>query len=119
MVQFFQGAASIGAAPVVSLGSSLVATLPANSYQGDGNFSGSSTQTAAVAAKAQVSIASGHNPAIAGQPVTFTVQVSTIPGTAMPEGGIQLSSDGAIVGTLRWPVVWLHSPPHSPQGRTA
>lgn len=102
-VQFFQGGVPIGTAPVLQLGQGFGATLPANSqtgtiraiYQGDSNFSGSTSQAVTVVAGPAVSIASDRNPGIAGQPVTFTVQV-----TGAATGTVQFSSDGAALETV-------------------
>ncbi|HLJ13513.1 MAG TPA: Ig-like domain repeat protein [Bryobacteraceae bacterium] len=108
-VQFFQAGVLIGAAPVVQLGSSFTATVPAGSpggsiwavYQGDANFGSSASQSVTVPARAQVSIGSSQNPAIAGQPVTFTVQVTATSGAGAPSGTVQLSADGIGVGMAR------------------
>ena len=106
-VQFFMGGSLVGSAPVVSKGGSFTAAIPAGSwsggawavYQGDTNFAGSASVQVAVAPAAVVSIASDHNPATAGQPVTFTVAVTPAAGNIAPIGSVQLSIDGASFGS--------------------
>jgi uncharacterized protein (TIGR03437 family) len=105
-VQFFQSGALIGTAPLVQTGSGLVATLPATSqsgsiwaiYQGDANFSASTSLPVAVSSRAQITI-SARDPATAGQATTFIIQVSGNPGTGIPSGSVLLSVDGVAVGT--------------------
>lgn len=108
MVQFFQGSTPFGTAPVGPVGSGFAAMLPAGPqlgsiravYQGDANFSGSSSQAVTVATAAQVSIVSGRNPVIAGQQVTFTVAVgATGAAASAPTGIVQLSAGSANLGT--------------------
>jgi len=106
-VQFYQGGTLIGASGIAPQGSGFVATISAGSqsgniwavYQGDGNFNGNTSPVVMVAGSVQVSISSDHNPAAAGQAVTFTVRVSASSGAGTPSGSVQLSADGAAVGT--------------------
>ncbi len=107
MVQFFQSGLAIGTAPLAQVGVNFVATLtPASQtgsfwavYQGDTNCAGSASQLATLTSSAQVSLSSDRNPSSAGQPVVFTVRVSGTTGAATPTGSVQLTSDGASLGT--------------------
>ena len=105
-VQFYQGTTLIGSAALSSQSSGVTAALNAGLqsgsvsavYQGDANFSGSTSTTVGVASKVQVTITADHNPASGGQPITFTIQVTAGTGTGTPTGTVQLSSDGAAIG---------------------
>src|SRR5205085_2122265 len=98
----FQGGVPLEAAPLLPSGSAFVATLataaPSGNvwavYQGDANFGTSTSQAVAAASRALVSIISSRNPAVAGQPLTLTVQVAAGSGAATPSGSVQLASDG-------------------------
>jgi len=106
-VQFFQGTSLMGTSGIASQGTGFVATLAATAqsgsvsavYQGDSNFSGSTSAAVTLAGRVQVSISSDHNPSAAGQAVTFTVRVSASSGIGTPSGSVQLSADGTAVGT--------------------
>jgi uncharacterized protein (TIGR03437 family) len=105
-VQFFVGGALAGTAPLVQKNGIPTASMAAGSwsgsawaaYQGDANFTGSGSATIGIQASAIVSIASDHNPATAGQAVTFTVTVMPASGTIAPGGRVDVSADGASLG---------------------
>jgi hypothetical protein len=106
-VQFFVAGALVGTQTLTPKNGSFVATLPAGSwsgstwavYQGDANFAGSASATASVAPSAVVSISSDHNPAVAGQAIVLTVSVTPASGTVAPTGKVQVSVDGAVLGS--------------------
>src|SRR2546426_1168914 len=106
-VQFFAGAANLGAPVALSSGvatSPAISSLPIGntaisaSYLGDGNFTGSAspsvTQTVNKDATTTV-VTSSANPSVFGQSVTFTATVSAnAPGAGTPTGTVSFS-DGA------------------------
>jgi hypothetical protein len=106
-VQFFAAGALVGTGLAVAKNGSFAASIPAGSwagnawavYQGDGNFSGSASASIPVTPSAVVSITSDHNPATTGQTVTLTVSVAPSSGSIVPTGRVQVSVDGASLGS--------------------
>jgi uncharacterized protein (TIGR03437 family) len=119
-VQFFNGATSLG---TVALSGQLTATLSTSLslasgnltavYSGDGNFTGSTSPGVSATSSpspsggvssAIVSIVPSQNPGTVGQPITFTVTITSGgSGTASPTGTVQLFDGGTPLGTA--PVV--------------
>ncbi len=109
-VQFFNGSALLGLAPLVAQGAMVTATFAASNqsgsitatYLGDGNFAGSTSAAVAVLPpKALVTVTADHNPGSAGQAVAFTVAVSGNPpaNSGPPTGTVAVIADGASLGT--------------------
>ena len=106
-VQFFVAGVLAGSAPVALNNGIAAASIPAGPwtgsawavYSGDSNFAGSASATVAVSPAAAVSITSDHNPATAGQAVTFTVTVAPASGGISPTGRVQILVDGATFGS--------------------
>jgi large repetitive protein len=72
------------------------------SYDGDGNFGGSSATLTQVVNKAATTTAvtASPNPSVAGQPVTFTAMVSpTTPGGPPPTGTVTFLEGGNPIGS--------------------
>jgi large repetitive protein len=72
------------------------------SYDGDGNFGGSSATLTQVVNKAATTTAvtASPNPSVAGQPVTFTAMVSpTTPGGLPPTGTVTFLEGGNPIGS--------------------
>jgi len=105
-VQFFAAGTLVGTGGLSLKNGNFVASIPAGSwtgsvwavYQGDANFAGSASASVNVTPSAAVSIASDHNPSVAGQAVTFTVLVAPASGSVVPTGRVQVSVDGASLG---------------------
>jgi hypothetical protein len=103
-VTFFDGTTSIGSTIVTGGTATLTtSTLPFGvnnitaTYLGDPNFNASSSGTLSQTVKAMTttSVIASPNPAVAGQPVTFTATVSAIaPGVGAPTGMVNFF-DGA------------------------
>lgn len=106
-VQFFVNGTLAGTGTLSQQNGASTASIPAASwtgtvwavYQGDGNFTSSVSPNLTLAANALVTIASDHNPAGVGQPVTFTVSVTPSSGTLPPTGQVQLAIDGSPLGS--------------------
>jgi uncharacterized protein (TIGR03437 family) len=107
VVQFFQNGAAIGTASLSQVGNVSIATFSPPTqggnfwavYQGDNNCISSASQLVAMTTGAQVSISADHNPSSAGQPVVFTIQVTGTSGAPAPTGTVQVTSDGASLGS--------------------
>jgi hypothetical protein len=109
MVNFYDGATSIGSAPV-SGGTAMLTTssLPFGvnnitaSYVGDANFNGSTSAILSQTVKAltTTSVVSSPNPAVFGQPVTFTATVSPVaPGAGAPTGMVNFYDGATSIGS--------------------
>jgi hypothetical protein len=118
VVQFFNGATSLGTAPVTPLGNQFTATLNVGSitgnvtatYLGDSNFNSSSSGVVGLPSNAPVpfvtmSLLTSANPAPVGLPVTITVEVvgSGGDGVPSPAGSVQIFDFSTLLGTV--PVV--------------
>jgi uncharacterized protein (TIGR03437 family) len=109
MVQFRNGTAVIGTAPLIAQGSAFTAVLASAAtgsitawYTGDANFSAGVSDPATVyPPQTLVTVTSDRNPSTAGQAVTFTVAVSAAPRALAtpPTGAVTLSADGANLQT--------------------
>ena len=109
-VEFFDGLASLGTAPV-SGGSALLNTSSlatgAHSltavYSGDGSYSGSTSAThshTVNAASTTTTVASSVNPSTFGQSVTFTATVAAVaPGTGTPGGTVDFFDGATLIGS--------------------
>lgn len=73
-------------------------------YSGDGSFLGSTSSTTQVVQKASTStvVVSSNNPALTGQPTTFTATVSPVaPGAGEPTGTVLFTLNGLPLGGPR------------------
>jgi hypothetical protein len=110
-----------GGTATFTTGALAVATHPINAvYAGDTDFSGSSTGTALSQVVGQsatsVTLASGTNPSVTGQTVTYTATVSAnTPGSGTPDGTVTFTdcsgdildgpnalTAGVATGTVEW-----------------
>jgi hypothetical protein len=102
----FGGPVAVSANSATSIATTSLSTgthsVVAN-YLGDANYAAGTSATATQTInKAQTTtvIGSSLNPAVFGQPITFTANVSVVaPGVGAPTGGIQFSIDGNPFGT--------------------
>jgi large repetitive protein len=106
-VQFFNGSALLGSAPISNGGVSLAASNFAGSitaqYSGDGNFNGSGSPAVSVnallPAETRLIISSSLNPSMLGQAVTFTASLSVSQGVGTPGGSVQFLDGVTPIGS--------------------
>jgi hypothetical protein len=116
-VTFYDGSSPLGTVNVTTSGGVTSATLSTNAlsvgshtlsatYNGDGNFNGSSGSTNQTVnpASTTTSLSSSTNPSAFGQSVTFTATVAVnAPGTtavASPAGSVTFSDGSSSIGTV-------------------
>ena len=105
-VEFFDGATSLGSAPLVAGSASInTAALSTGAYSltavyaGDGNFlaSTSSITSLAVGMASTSTVVSPTSPSVFGDPVSFSAQVSAVaPGAGLPTGTVQFYVDNVV-----------------------
>ena len=105
-IQFLNGNAPL-ATGSLSTAPPFTATLATNQqlasvmavYAGDSNFNGSTSPLVAAVTRATVTAGSSQNPSTLGQKISITVTVTAGSGAIAPTGAVQLSENGAILGT--------------------